>query len=197
VIPTLPVAARNRLAAVILRAVDDPAARSELEALGTQRGDPVVWLGPDGARHADRLRARALAAARALAGVAPVAEGIPGLDRDLDRALDVAAALFDAGLGFETHEVLEPHWVRAHGAERDALQGLIQVAVGYQHLANGNASGARSLLGEGAARLGAARLRGRAGLGEFAVAVRAALVTPAAGPPPFPRGDRDPPATRG
>ena len=33
------------------------------------------------------------------------------------------------------------------------LQGLIQVAVGFQHLANGNISGARSLLHDGCGRV--------------------------------------------
>ncbi|MGH7402199.1 MAG: DUF309 domain-containing protein, partial [Candidatus Rokuibacteriota bacterium] len=77
-------------------------------------------------------------------------------------ALEEAAALFGAGLYFEVHEVLEPYWMRAEGADREALQGLIQVAVGFQHLANGNLEGARALLRDGAARLAGYRLGGRA-----------------------------------
>ncbi|MGH7399760.1 MAG: DUF309 domain-containing protein, partial [Candidatus Rokuibacteriota bacterium] len=66
-----------------------------------------------------------------------------------------------AGLYFEVHEVLEPYWIRAEGADREALQGLIQVAVGFQHLANGNLEGARALLRDGATRLAGHRLGGR------------------------------------
>ena len=39
------------------------------------------------------------------------------------------------------------------GAPRDFFQGLIQVAVGFYHLGNGNAGGARSLLRRSLARL--------------------------------------------
>jgi len=81
-------------------------------------------------------------------------------ERDLDGTLASAGALFAAGLGFEVHELLEPHWLHATGTRREALQGLIQIAVGYQHLANGNLAGAHSLLAEGATRLGGARLPG-------------------------------------
>jgi predicted metal-dependent hydrolase len=48
----------------------------------------------------------------------------------------------------------------AEGETREALQGLIQIAVGYQHLANGNRAGARSLLVEGSGRLHQRRLAG-------------------------------------
>ena len=106
---------------------------------------------------------------------------------DLRRALSAAARLFDAGLFFEVHELLEPHWGSARDSTRDALQGLIQIAVGWQHLANGNVAGARSLLADGAARL-----HGRALLGldlePFArAALTAAARMPDAAPPAFPR----------
>ena len=39
--------------------------------------------------------------------------------------------------------------MRAEGRDREALQGLIQIAVGFQHLANGNVAGARALLHDG------------------------------------------------
>src|SRR5262249_22646091 len=71
------------------------------------------------------------------------------VDASLADALAAAATLFDAGLHFEVHELLEPWWARSEGAERQALQGLIQIAVGYQHLADGNLDGARTLLGAG------------------------------------------------
>src|SRR5262249_8759560 len=67
---------------------------------------------------------------------------------------------FDAHLYFEVHELLEPFWRDAGGGEREALQGLIQIAVGYQHLANGNLAGARALLDEGCRRLEGRSLEG-------------------------------------
>ena len=67
--------------------------------------------------------------------------------------LCAAAALFNAGLFFEVHELLEECWRPAQGPARTLLQGLIQVAVGLHHLANENRRGALSVLEEGAAKL--------------------------------------------
>jgi predicted metal-dependent hydrolase len=92
----------------------------------------------------------------------------------LREALDQAALLFDAGLHFEVHELLEPFWLRTEGAEKEALQGLIQMAVGFHHLATHNVSGARMLLEEGSARLFGKRLEGL-DLNAFALAVRRSL----------------------
>jgi len=182
VIPTLPLTLRNRLADTILEALGDGQARRRLRDLADS---PCSWLAADEEHLADRIAARARHASDALAGRPLLAAG-----RDLGAALEAAGALFDAGLPFEVHEVLEPHWVGATGEVREALQGLIQAAVAYQHLANGNRAGARSLLLEAAGRL-----RGRALLGadleplaREAVAAVAALDagrTPAA--PRFPR----------
>ena len=177
-IPTPPLRLRNRLAETILSALSDPAARRALAA------DDFDWL--DGARpeHAAIVRTRARRASQALSECAPL-----GGTASLGGALGAAATLFDAGLYFEVHELLEPHWSGAAGAERQALQGLIQIAVGFQHLANGNLAGARSLLAEGAARLRAGQLPGL-DLERFAAAVS----TPSGGEaadipavPPFPR----------
>jgi hypothetical protein len=185
VIPTLPLRPRNRLAATILAALADEGARTTLQALAA--GDPAAlegWLGPGEEAHRARLLARARRAAEALAGHPPR----PG-EPSLARVLEAAAVLFDAGLYFEVHELLEPAWQRAAGARREALQGLIQVAVGYQHLANGNVAGARSLLAEGAARLAAGEVP--LDVGPFLVAVRGAcarLPDVTCSPvPPFPR----------
>jgi predicted metal-dependent hydrolase len=96
--------------------------------------------------------------------------------------------LFDAGLFFEVHEVLEPHWVRATGDLRETLQGAIQAAVGWQHLANGNLAGARSLLEEAAARLHGRRLHDLDVEPLARAAAEAASRLPAIGEPPrFPR----------
>ncbi|HEX9822591.1 MAG TPA: DUF309 domain-containing protein [Methylomirabilota bacterium] len=175
-IPTLPLRPRNRLAETILRALHDPAARRELAALSAESG-ARRWLAEDERRWAAPLADRARAACAALAGrplLAPAG--------DVREALGGAATLFDAGLYFEVHELLELHWARAQGQTREALQGLIQVAVGWQHLANGNLGGARSLLVEGAGRLHGTRLLGL-DLDDFARAAAAAAGAVAAGAP--------------
>jgi hypothetical protein len=70
----------------------------------------------------------------------------------MTRLLDRAAALANHGLFFEVHELLEPVWFQATEPARTALQGLIQIAVGFHHLENGNREGARSLLVLGLAK---------------------------------------------
>jgi Domain of unknown function (DUF309) len=175
---TLPLPLRNRLADLILDALHDQTARRGLESLAAVCVDPSA-LGtaapptafpaelfehrPDGWRiksgfreHAGAFGERAVRAARALAD-RPLAPADP----PLEIALGEAATLFEAGLYFEVHELLEPHWMRADGVRRQSLQGLIQVAVGFQHLANGNVDGARALLHDGAAKLAGGRLAGR------------------------------------
>jgi len=185
VIPTPPLRARNRLAETVLAALHDAGARRRLQALAEDAEAAEAWLGPDRARHGEVLRRRVRQAAAALAGL-PVLPAPPSLAE----ALGAAAALFDAGLGFEVHELLEPFWAQATGPRRRALQGLIQIAVGYQHLANGNVGGAGALLEEGAARVAGQRLEGL-DLDAFGRAVRAWLVRRhEEGPapiPPFPR----------
>lgn len=69
------------------------------------------------------------------------------------RKVRQAEALFNAHLFFEVHEILEPLWLAAEGDERELLQGLIQVAVGFHHAENDNRRGALSLLSEGNAKL--------------------------------------------
>jgi Domain of unknown function (DUF309) len=181
----LPLPLRNRLADLIRDALHDREARRGLQAIAAVCADPgaldpaapppaafpaeLFDRRPEGWRmragfgpHAAAFGERAARAARVLA------------DRPLDAAepsrpaaLEAAGALFDARLYFETHEVLEPFWMRAEGAAREALQGLIQVAVGFEHLANRNLDGALALLREGATKVAGHRLDGRA-LGEFA-----------------------------
>ncbi|HEX2438207.1 MAG TPA: DUF309 domain-containing protein [Methylomirabilota bacterium] len=150
----LPLRLRNRLAATILTALHDDGARRELAELS--REDAIgAWLEAGEDRWAAPLRARARAASAALAD-----RPLLAAESDLREALRAAALLFDAGLYFEVHEALEPHWAGAQGESREALQGLIQVAVAWQHFVNGNHDGARSLFTEGARRLHGARLLG-------------------------------------
>ena len=146
---TPPLRLRNRLAETILLALSDEAARRQLSALD------FAWLVDAPADEAALVSARARRASEALAACPTTAA-----PSSADEALAGAAVLFDAGLYFEVHELLEPHWVRATGAERQALQGLIQIAVAFQHRDNGNVEGARSLLVDGGARLREGRLRG-------------------------------------
>jgi Domain of unknown function (DUF309) len=104
-----------------------------------------AWDAPIRA-HAERaLRAAAAHRARGACAGDPVT-----------RAVTHGAALWNERLFFEVHEVLEAVWQRETGDRRQALQGLIQVAVAYHHLAHGNPRGARTLLREGRARLSAA-----------------------------------------
>jgi hypothetical protein len=153
VIPTAPLRARNHLAEIILGALEKPGASRELAALA--EGDAVAaWLSPEDRDCWPLIRQRAQAAAAALAA-RPSARL-----RSRVEVLDAAAVLFDARLYFEVHELLEPAWREAASGEREALQGLIQIAVGYQHLANGNFAGARALLDEGRRRLRGQTLEG-------------------------------------
>jgi DUF309 family protein family protein len=179
VIATVPLPLRNRLAETILRALRDPRAREEIATLADAGAVQSRWLDAADARWAPLLEARARAAITALAGWRPVG----GAD-DLAHALAAAAALFDAGLYFEVHEILEPHWSRATGETRETLQGLIQAAVGWQHLANDNVAGARSLLQEAVMRLHGRRL-GDVDLDPLARAAADAVARlPAIGAPP-------------
>ena len=174
---TLPLPLRNRLADLILDSLHDPAARKGLEALAAACARPAApagapWpetfpadlfeQGPGGMRiksgwrqYEAELAERAARARRALEG-----RPFDRHDAPLPAALAAAAVLFDAGLYFETHEALEPYWMRAEGGDRETLQGLIQAAVGFQHLANGNVGGARALLHDGCAKILGKRLEG-------------------------------------
>jgi hypothetical protein len=189
---TLPLPVRNRLAELILDAFRDSGARAVVETLcifcegralihrTLPPGFPVEFFDQrrgqlvlKGAYHrfrdefCERVgRARVVVKGWPLSGHEP----------SLRQALDQAAALFDARLDFEVHELLEPFWMSARGITKEALRGLIQVAVGYHHLANGNVPGARSLLEEGSAKLLERHLEGL-NLDAFATAVRRTLET--------------------
>jgi len=150
VIPTVPFRARNRLAELILASLADAGARDELAAIARPGAGAPDWLMEDELPYRHLLRERAHRACAALASRPPGASV-----RSRAEGLDAAAILFDASL-------------------REALQGLIQVAVGYQHLANGNLAGARALLEEGSGRL-LGRQLDAIELGPFAHAVRRSL----------------------
>jgi predicted metal-dependent hydrolase len=69
----------------------------------------------------------------------------PVLSAEERAQFDEGVRLFNAGLFFECHDVLEDLWSGVRGDGRDFLQGLIQVSVAFHHLGRGNAEGARSL----------------------------------------------------
>ena len=160
---SLPLPLRNRLAELILEAFEPGEAKATVLALSralsadgwvdSADADRLLALGwfelapsggvqllgayqPHGPALADRS-SRAASAVQEWRG-----RGGEGMSPLLDRA----AALANRGLFFEVHELLEPVWLQAPEPARTALQGLIQIAVAFHHLENGNREGARSLL---------------------------------------------------
>jgi predicted metal-dependent hydrolase len=77
----------------------------------------------------------------------------PVLGEEDERLFALGLRQFDEGLFFECHDTLEEIWSGVRGPSRDFFQGLIQVAVGFYHLGNGNASGAKTLLRRALGRL--------------------------------------------
>jgi predicted metal-dependent hydrolase len=53
---------------------------------------------------------------------------------------------FNAGRHFDAHETWEEIWLRSPEPEKTFLQGIIQIAAAFHHLARGNRHGAQSLL---------------------------------------------------
>ncbi len=56
-----------------------------------------------------------------------------------------ALVLWDEGLFFEVHELLEKEWLQTKGERKKALQGLIRAAGMYVHLEQGNMVGAQRM----------------------------------------------------
>jgi predicted metal-dependent hydrolase len=69
----------------------------------------------------------------------------PALRRGVDE--------FNRAYFFEAHEILEDVWRETRGPLQLFYQGLIQLAVGFYHLGNGNRRGARNQLEKGLAKL--------------------------------------------
>jgi hypothetical protein len=70
----------------------------------------------------------------------------PTLDASERALLARGIAEFNARHFFECHDTLEELWSGVRGPSRSFFQGLIQVAVAFYHLGNGNRAGARSML---------------------------------------------------
>ena len=88
---------------------------------------------------------------KARAEIAHVPE--PTLSAEDEAAFARGVAQFNEALYFECHDTLEDVWSGVRGESRDFFQGLIQVAVGFHHLASGNRSGAASLFERALRRL--------------------------------------------
>jgi len=110
------------------------------------RSDFLPWLQAVG-DHAGRYHAALGASARLRVCQA---SGLSG-------AVARGAVLFNAGLFYEVHEVLERAWRTAAGDEKTFLQGLVQIAVALYHHGQGNHRGARSLLHAGYDKIEATR----------------------------------------
>jgi uncharacterized protein len=70
----------------------------------------------------------------------------PALDDEERAALRRGIAEFNDRLFFECHDTLEELWSGIRGPARDFFQGLIQVAVAFHHVSNGNGPGAVSMI---------------------------------------------------
>lgn len=60
---------------------------------------------------------------------------------------------FNRRFFFEAHDLWEELWMETTGPHRLFYQGLIQTAVGFYHLSNGNYKGACSQFGKALAKL--------------------------------------------
>ena len=128
-------------------------------------------------------RAAALAG-RVSAGAPPPEPELTAAERAL---LEQGVAQFNDRLFFECHDTLEDLWSGLRGPSRSFFQGLIQTAVGFYHLGNGNRAGAARLFERALARLGAYPQR-YAGLetAPLRAAVRRPGARPAASDGPLP-----------
>jgi hypothetical protein len=84
-----------------------------------------------------------------VSGPVPEASLAPQEQAQLERGV----AQFNARHFYECHDTLEELWSGLRGGARDLVQGLIQVAVGFYHLGNGNRAGAVRLFDRGLERL--------------------------------------------
>jgi len=206
----LPLPLRNRLAELILEAFEPGEARATVLALaracdsGDATSDPaeasrLLDLGWFESLPGGQIRLRGVyrahgadLAERASRAASVVRDWADPPGQSLVTLLERTEALATHGLYFEVHELLEPAWFRAPEPTRTALQGLIQVAVAFHHLENGNREGARSLLTLGVAKVAdagsALPLDARGWLDGLRVTL--AALSRGQDPPPAPRWPR-------
>lgn len=109
----------------------------------------VIGLGADATGALTDICQRSTAYARLLNSLHEVNTEPRGSD-PLRRVVAQAAACFNAGLFFETHEHLEQFWrSQPRGQIRRFLQGLIQISVGFHHAQRGSYDGAVNQLTKG------------------------------------------------
>ena len=70
-----------------------------------------------------------------------------------DSRFEIGMKLFNSCQWYKSHDVFEEIWHETGGAERQLLQGILQVAVAQVHLENNNINGATILYGEALGRL--------------------------------------------
>ena len=70
-----------------------------------------------------------------------------------DYRFEIGMKLFNSCQWYKSHDVFEEIWHETDGAERQLLQGILQVAVAQVHLENNNKNGATILYGEALGRL--------------------------------------------
>lgn len=124
----------------------------ELQAGGPAQptGNPwVIGLGADATGALTDVCQRATTYASLLNSLHAVNTEPRGPD-PLRLVVAQAAACFNAGLFFETHEHLEQFWrSQPRGQTRRFLQGLIQISVGFHHAQRGSYDGAVNQLTKG------------------------------------------------
>ena|ERR1700720_358060 len=69
------------------------------------------------------------------------------------QALALGIQQFNRGQFFDCHETLEHLWLHDKSAQRELIQGIIQIAVGYYHYGRNNRVGALKLLNRGVERI--------------------------------------------
>jgi hypothetical protein len=75
--------------------------------------------------------------------------GRDGVSAEVRGAIEEGASLYNSGLFWECHEILERVWLREFPPRKEFLQGIIKVAAGYHHFQRGNWPGMSHLLEAG------------------------------------------------
>ena len=70
-----------------------------------------------------------------------------------DYRFEIGMKLFNSCQWYKSHDVFEEIWHETGGADRQLIQGILQVAVAQVHLENSNLNGATILYGEALGRL--------------------------------------------
>lgn len=76
-----------------------------------------------------------------------------GLSQEQKRGLNEGIRQFNRREFHDCHETLEKVWMDYSEPDREVIQGIIQIAVGYYHLLRSNKEGSLKLLKRGVNRL--------------------------------------------